>query len=60
VERAAIKETADLAVAVTATPNPVRAHRELTYAAQVTNLGSGTAAATVLTQRLPAGAPGDN
>jgi len=46
---------ADLAATMTASPNPVVAGTTLTYRTTVTNNGPSVAAATTLTQNLPAG-----
>jgi uncharacterized delta-60 repeat protein/uncharacterized repeat protein (TIGR01451 family) len=48
--------SADLAVALTAAPNPVIVLSNLTYTITVTNFGPGGATNTVLTNVLPAGA----
>src|SRR5207253_1275902 len=50
---------ADLAVAVTGAPDPVRVGDALTYTVTVTNLGPSDASAATLTVTLPAGAAFD-
>lgn len=47
---------ADLAVALTGAPDPVKKGSTLTWTAEVRNLGPGTATGLVLDQALPAGA----
>jgi len=47
--------SADLGVALAASPNPVLAGQNLTYTLTVTNLGPSTASSVTLTDTLPAG-----
>lgn len=55
-----VKPSADLAVSMTASPNPVLAGHQLVYIVTVSNTGPANAGGVVLTNTLPAGATVDS